>query len=120
MKISHRDLLRKTGKGLKVGLLYLLLLALMMTVGLWLADIGMRHPESVASLKRWMHATRYGWLAWRLVLYCAFGWGCGKSGMRRAFGRNIVGHCCVSPVPAHYSYWSANTPFFSVWEVDSL
>lgn len=30
MKNSHRDLLRKTGKGLKVGMLYLLVLALIM------------------------------------------------------------------------------------------
>ena len=66
MKSSHRDLLRKTGKGLKVGMLYLLVLALVMVLGFWLADTGMRHPESVASLKRWMHATRHGWLAWRL------------------------------------------------------
>ncbi|MDT7487336.1 hypothetical protein [Citrobacter koseri] len=78
MKSSHRDLLRKTGKGLKVGMLYLLVLALVMVLGFWLADTGMRHPESVASLKRWMHATRYGWLAWRLVIYCAVGWGLWK------------------------------------------
>jgi hypothetical protein len=78
MKNSHRDLLRKTGKGLKVGGLYLLVLALIMVLGFWLADTGMRHPESVASLKRWMHATRYGWLAWRLVIYCTVGWGLWK------------------------------------------
>ncbi|MEQ5055780.1 hypothetical protein ABN154_28950 [Klebsiella michiganensis] len=78
MKISHRYLLRKTGKGLKVGMLYLLVLALIMVLGFWLADTGIRHPESVASLKRWMHETRYGWLAWRLALYSAVGWGLWK------------------------------------------
>jgi hypothetical protein len=78
MKNSHRDLLRKTGKGLKAGMLYLLVLALIMVLGFWLADTGMRHSESVASLKRWMHETRYGWLAWRLALYSAVGWGLWK------------------------------------------
>ncbi|MEG5901853.1 hypothetical protein [Enterobacter bugandensis] len=78
MKISHRYLLRKTGKGLKVGMLYLLVLALIMVLGFCLADTGIRHPESVASLKRWMHETRYGWLAWRLFIYCAVGWGLWK------------------------------------------
>ncbi|HAT1683210.1 TPA: hypothetical protein I8Y21_003935 [Klebsiella oxytoca] len=75
MKNSHRDLLRKTGRGLKVGLLYLGVLTLIMVTGFWLADAGIRHPESVTSLKRWMYETRYGWLAWRLVIYCAVGWG---------------------------------------------
>ncbi len=119
MKNSHRDQLRKTGKGLKVGTLYLLVLALIMVLGFWLADTGMRHPESVASLKRWMHATRYGWRGGWLST-APSGGDCGKSGMHRAFGRNIVVHCCASPAPAHYSFWSASTPFFPAWEADSL
>lgn len=68
-------MLRKTGRGLKVGVIYLLILALIMFLGFWLADMGMRHPESLASLKRWMDATRYGWLIWRLFIYCVIGWG---------------------------------------------
>ncbi|NUU69136.1 hypothetical protein HQN64_24010 [Enterobacteriaceae bacterium BIT-l23] len=75
MNNHHRSLLRKTGRGLKVGGLFLLALLMVLGGGLWLADLGMLHPEGVASFKNWMHETRYGWLAWRLVLYCAVGWG---------------------------------------------
>ncbi|WP_411899232.1 hypothetical protein, partial [Salmonella enterica] len=77
-------------------------------LGCWLSVTGMRHPESVASLKRWMHATRYGWLAWRLVIYCTGVWGLWKilhaTGFRQEYRRPVLLHA------------GAITLFFSVCE----
>ncbi|STE83623.1 Uncharacterised protein [Escherichia coli] len=55
-------------------ILYLLLLAGITVLSLWLANTGIRHAEGFAALREWMYETRYGWLIWRLCVYCALGW----------------------------------------------
>ena len=55
-------------------ILYLLLLAGITVFSLWLANTGIRHAEGVAALREWMYETRYGWLIWRLCVYCVLGW----------------------------------------------
>ncbi|MFD1803619.1 hypothetical protein ACFSFZ_15680 [Mixta tenebrionis] len=97
MNNNHRSLLRKTGRSLKVGGLFLLALLMALEGGLWLADLG---PEGMATVKNWMHETRYGWLAWRLMLYCAVGWGLWKiwhaPGFRPEYRRPLLRIASVS------------------------
>lgn len=66
-----RGRLKRKGKML---ILYLLLLAGITVFSLWLANTGIRHAEGFAALREWMYETRYGWLIWRLCVYCTLGW----------------------------------------------
>lgn len=57
----------RTGRVLKLSAL----LVAMMVITLAIAHWGIGHPQESAALRDWMHSTRYGWLAWRFVLYAA-------------------------------------------------
>ena len=69
----------------------LLLLAGNQHVFFWLA-VRATMQEGFVLPARMRMETRYGWLIWRLCVYCALGCsGDGKSGMHRASDRN-TGH----------------------------
>lgn len=42
------------------------------------AHLAITYPVEAAAVKAWMSGHRYGWLAWRLMLYIATGWGVWK------------------------------------------
>ena len=41
---------------------------------LWLANPGIRHAEGFAARENGVRRRCYGWLIWRLCVYCALGW----------------------------------------------
>lgn len=104
MKNLNPRLLRRAGKGL--------LFILIVMAGLGIADTAMRHPDAVASLRAWMSSTRYGWLAWRLCLYGATGWGFWKiwraPGFRSTYRLpllRIAGVSALFALVCEYSIW---------------
>jgi hypothetical protein len=60
---------------LKQGLKLLCLFLAVTGVMLLAAHLALRHPAEAAAVRAWMNAHRYGWFAWRLMLYVAIGWG---------------------------------------------
>jgi len=74
MTTHQRPLLRKSGRVIKTVVLFLLVFIGITFFGGWLASVGMQHPEEVASFKVWMGSHRYGWLAWRLMVYASLAW----------------------------------------------
>lgn len=75
---------RRYGYRTRRILQWLALFTAALVLALGLAHLGVTHPAESAALRERMHDTRYGWLAWRLVLYAVLAWGFVK--IRRAPG----------------------------------
>lgn len=65
----------RLGRGAKRALQLLAMLVVAMVMALGFAYWGVNHPGETATLRSWLHSTRYGWLFWRLALYVVLAWG---------------------------------------------
>ncbi|RLM24773.1 hypothetical protein BIY29_08640 [Brenneria alni] len=74
-KIQSPLFLKRLRHGARLSVFALAIGMGAMLIMFLIASIGLSYPNEFLALRHWMQQTSAGWLAWRLMLYIALGWG---------------------------------------------
>lgn len=77
-KEQSKSFIKRLRNGGRLSMVTLAFSVVAMLIAFLIASIGISYPDEFLALRHWMQRTRPGWLAWRLMLYVALGWGLWK------------------------------------------
>lgn len=77
-KEQSKPFIKRLRNGGRLSMVTLAFSVVAMLIAFLIASIGISYPDEFLALRHWMQRTRPVWLAWRLMLYVALGWGLWK------------------------------------------